>query len=70
MINNLVVGAIKLYQAMISPYLPSSCRHYPTCSIYTMQAVIKYGTIKGVWIGIKRIGRCRPLGTVGHDPLL
>ena len=69
MINNLVVGSIKVYQSVISPYLPSSCRHYPTCSVYTIQAVMKYGTIKGGWIGIKRIGRCRPLGTAGHDPV-
>ena len=63
------LGAIRLYQRVISSYLPGACRHTPTCSTFTFEAVEKYGAIKGVWMGTKRLSRCRPMGTSGYDPV-
>lgn len=59
---------IKIYQT-ISKYTPSVCRFYPTCSEYTRQAIIKYGALKGSWLGIKRICRCHPGNPGGYDPV-
>ena len=61
--------AIKLYQMVVSPYIPSSCRYAPTCSHYSQEAVLRYGAIKGGWIGFKRLARCHPLGGKGFDPV-
>ncbi|MBS4033006.1 MAG: membrane protein insertion efficiency factor YidD [Ignavibacterium sp.] len=58
---------IKIYQLLISPLFPSSCRYTPTCSHYTLEALKKYGLIKGGWLGIKRISRCHPWGGSGYD---
>ncbi len=63
-----LIGLIKIYQMVPSP-THSMCRHQPTCSEYTMQAIIKYGSIKGSYLGLKRILRCNPWGTSGYDPV-
>jgi len=60
---------IKIYQLLISPLLPSSCRYIPTCSQYSLEALKKYGLLKGGWLGIKRISRCHPWGKSGYDPV-
>jgi putative membrane protein insertion efficiency factor len=60
---------IKIYQLMVSPLFPSSCRYTPTCSHYTVEALKKYGLFKGGWLGIKRISRCHPWGGSGYDPV-
>lgn len=60
---------IKIYQLLISPLFPSSCRYTPSCSHYTLEALKKYGLIKGGWLGIKRITRCHPWGGSGYDPV-
>ena len=60
---------IKLYQLIISPLFPSSCRYTPTCSHYTLEALKKYGIIRGGWLGVKRISRCHPWGGSGYDPV-
>jgi len=60
---------IKIYQLLISPLFPSSCRYTPTCSHYTLEALKKYGIFKGGWLGIKRISRCHPWGGSGYDPV-
>jgi len=60
---------IKIYQLLISPLFPSSCRFTPTCSNYTVEALKKYGLFKGGWLGIKRISKCHPWGKSGHDPV-
>ena len=60
---------IKLYQWIISPLLGSKCRYTPTCSHYGIEALKKYGPIKGLWLTIKRIARCHPWGGHGYDPV-
>lgn len=67
--KHLIALLIKGYQKLISPLLPPSCRFTPTCSQYTLEAVLKYGAIKGGWMGIKRLGRCHPLHPGGYDPV-
>jgi putative membrane protein insertion efficiency factor len=64
------VVLIKFYQYVLSPYLGGSkCRYTPSCSQYTMDAIKKYGPIKGVFLGAKRISRCHPGGGHGYDPV-
>jgi putative membrane protein insertion efficiency factor len=60
---------IRIYQKIISPWTPKSCRFLPTCSEYSKQAIIKYGAFKGGWMGFKRIIRCHPFNPGGHDPV-
>lgn len=60
---------VKAYQFMISPMLGPSCRYTPTCSEYAVQALTRYGAIKGLWLSIKRVGRCHPWHDGGYDPL-
>ncbi|NLJ83279.1 MAG: membrane protein insertion efficiency factor YidD [Halanaerobiaceae bacterium] len=60
---------IKFYQKFISPLFPGSCRFYPTCSAYSIQAIEKYGALKGTYLSIKRIIRCNPLNSGGYDPV-
>ena len=60
---------IKLYQVLISPIFPPSCRYTPTCSHYTMEALKKYGIFKGGWLGLKRIFSCHHWGGSGYDPV-
>jgi len=57
------------YKRFVSPLLPSACRFYPTCSEYMMEAVEKYGVSRGVWMGMRRIGRCHPFHAGGYDPV-
>ena len=59
---------IRFYQLVLSPYLGGSkCRFTPTCSQYTAQAIEKYGPIKGIFLGVKRLSKCRPGGGHGYD---
>jgi putative membrane protein insertion efficiency factor len=60
---------IKAYQYLISPMLGPSCRYTPTCSEYAVQALKKYGAVKGGWLSVKRVGRCHPWHDGGYDPL-
>lgn len=60
---------IKLYQVLISPWLGKSCRYTPTCSHYGVEALKKYGPVKGLWLTAKRIARCHPWGGHGYDPV-
>ena len=63
------IALIRLYQLVISPLLGPKCRYTPTCSQYGIQALEKYGLLKGGWLTIKRISRCHPWGGHGYDPL-
>lgn len=67
--RSLGILLIKIYQLFISPYLSPSCRFTPSCSQYGIEAIKKYGLLKGGLLAIKRIGRCRPGGGHGHDPV-
>lgn len=60
---------ILFYKRQISPLTPPSCRYTPTCSQYALEAIQKYGAIKGTWLAIKRISRCHPWGGSGYDPV-
>ena len=61
---------IRFYQLVLSPYLGGSkCRFTPTCSQYTAEAIEKYGPIKGIFLGVKRLSKCRPGGGHGFDPV-
>ena len=63
------ITPIKIYQLFISPMLPNTCRHLPTCSDYTIEAINEYGVLKGIIKGLNRILRCNPLGSSGYDPV-
>ena len=63
----LAIGLIKVYQLLISPMLPKTCRFYPTCSTYIILAIKEWGLIRGLILGIKRICRCTPRGKCGED---
>ena len=65
-----ILGAIRLYQVTLSAFFQGSCRHIPSCSEYAREAVSKYGAIRGLWMAARRLGRCRPMGTSGYDPVL
>lgn len=67
--RKLALAAIRAYQTAISPYWAGHCRHMPTCSHYAHEAISRYGAIRGVWLAAKRVGRCRPLGASGYDPV-
>ncbi|HEY3876241.1 MAG TPA: membrane protein insertion efficiency factor YidD [Candidatus Kapabacteria bacterium] len=60
---------IRVYQRLVSPIFPSSCRFTPTCSEYMAQAIAKYGMISGTLMGMKRISRCHPFHKGGFDPV-
>lgn len=61
--------AIRGYQVAISPVLPPACRYYPTCSNYAIEAIEKYGALRGGWMAARRIGRCHPFSPGGFDPV-
>ena len=68
-VQQILVSLIKLYRACISPFFPPTCRFYPTCSEYGLQAILKYGPLKGSWMTLRRILRCHPLSKGGYDPV-
>lgn len=67
--KHLILFLIKIYQKFISPLFPGKCRFYPTCSNYTYQAIQEYGSIRGLYLGIKRILKCHPFNDGGYDPI-
>ncbi len=68
-LRDFAVGAIRAYQRLLSPMLPPSCRYWPTCSQYTLQAIEKYGLVTGGFMGAWRILRCNPWSKGGIDPV-
>lgn len=60
---------IKVYQRTLSRVLPPSCRFYPSCSEYGVQALQKHGALKGSWLTVKRVARCHPFNPGGYDPV-
>lgn len=70
--KKVLISLINFYQKKISPLVKSSgtmCKYYPSCSEYAKQAIEKYGTIKGIFLAIKRILKCNPFSKGGHDPV-
>jgi uncharacterized protein len=64
-----VAYLIAIYQKLVSPNLGANCRYQPTCSSYALEAVSRFGVLKGGWLAMRRIGRCHPLRPGGHDPV-
>lgn len=69
MLKRLAMAVIRFYSLALSSFLPTSCRFQPTCSHYSHQAIERYGTFRGGWLSLKRLGRCRPYGGKGYDPV-
>jgi putative membrane protein insertion efficiency factor len=68
--NKLIILSIRVYQKMVSPLLPSNtCRFYPTCSSYAIEAISKRGVISGTMLSIRRIIKCHPFNPGGYDPV-
>ena len=67
--RRIVLLPIRGYQKFISPGLPPSCRFSPSCSQYALEAVSKYGALKGMWLGARRLVRCHPFNPGGYDPV-
>ena len=68
-VSYLLKGIIIFYRKAISPFKPPSCRFIPTCSEYALEAVEKYGALKGGWLALRRILRCHPFHEGGYDPV-
>ena len=67
--KDLILVLLRFYKRWISPMLGTLCRFEPSCSMYMYEAVERYGVIKGVWMGIKRLARCQPFCRGGYDPV-
>ncbi len=69
MFKEVGVALIKVYRRVVSPMLPPSCRFTPSCSLYTLQAIEKYGLLRGGSMGARRLLRCHPFSEGGYDPV-
>lgn len=69
MMKKIFIALIKFYRAAISPYRQPCCRYTPTCSQYALQAIEKYGALKGGYLAVRRILRCNPFHKGGYDPV-
>lgn len=69
LIKSIFIFPIKVYKRLLSPLLPSACRYEPTCSQYMIGAIEEWGVIRGICLGLLRIGRCNPWGGFGADPV-
>lgn len=67
--SRILILCVRFYQIFISPMFPPSCRFYPTCSAYAIEAIQKKGPVKGVWLAFKRILKCHPFHPGGYDPV-
>ncbi|HEY9285277.1 MAG TPA: membrane protein insertion efficiency factor YidD [Pyrinomonadaceae bacterium] len=67
--KSVLLFSLRFYKAAISPFLPPACRFTPTCSEYAYEAVKKYGALRGVWMGARRLSRCHPFHRGGYDPV-
>ena len=67
--KRVLIALVKFYRKYISPLRPPCCRYYPTCSQYALEALEKYGALKGGWLALRRILRCNPFHKGGYDPV-
>jgi putative membrane protein insertion efficiency factor len=67
--RSLVLVLVRSYQVLLSPLFRGSCRHLPSCSEYAHEAVERHGAVRGLWLALRRLARCHPLGTSGYDPV-
>ncbi|MDH5484026.1 MAG: membrane protein insertion efficiency factor YidD [Gammaproteobacteria bacterium] len=67
--RKIFIGLIRFYQYAISPFFPPHCRYTPTCSSYAVEAIGRFGILRGGWMALRRIGRCHPWHDGGYDPV-
>lgn len=67
--SRLLIALVRFYQRAISPYTRAHCRFTPTCSAYAVEALTRFGAIRGGWLTLRRLSRCHPLGGFGYDPV-
>ncbi len=67
--RSLLILLVRIYQLLISPWLGQNCRFYPSCSCYAQQALREHGSIKGLWLTVRRLLRCHPWHAGGYDPV-
>ncbi|PSF35569.1 membrane protein insertion efficiency factor YidD [Aphanothece hegewaldii CCALA 016] len=65
----ILIGLIRGYRLFISPLFPPSCRFRPTCSVYAIEAIDRFGPLRGIWLATKRVLRCHPWHPGGYDPV-
>lgn len=68
-VSGLLILLVRAYQVTLSPHIGSCCRFEPTCSAYCIEALRAHGVVKGCWLALRRIMRCRPFGPSGYDPV-
>ncbi|GAB6877383.1 membrane protein insertion efficiency factor YidD [Thermaerobacter litoralis] len=69
MLTQAVLLVLRFYRRWISPLKPPSCRYTPTCSAYAVEAVLRYGALRGGWLAVRRVLRCHPWARGGYDPV-
>jgi putative membrane protein insertion efficiency factor len=69
MLKRFAIAGIRFYRTFLSPLKPPTCRFYPSCSKYTLDAVSRHGVMSGLWMGLKRLVRCHPWHPGGYDPV-
>lgn len=67
--KRLLVLGVRAYQIGLGPLLPASCRYYPSCSAYAIEALERHGALRGTWLSVRRIFRCHPFRPGGYDPV-
>jgi putative membrane protein insertion efficiency factor len=67
--KRVLIFGVRAYQTGLSPLLPASCRYYPSCSAYAIEALERHGALRGSWLAVRRIFRCHPFRPGGYDPV-
>ena len=68
-VRTILILAVRGYQVSLGQLLPPSCRYFPSCSAYAIEAIEKHGAARGAWLAVKRIARCHPFRPGGYDPV-
>jgi len=69
MLKRIALIVIRLYQKLLSPLLPQTCRFYPSCSEYSRESIVRHGVVRGTWLTIVRLCKCHPFHPGGFDPV-